>query len=288
MEYIFHILILFSIYGILALAQNLVMGEAGLLTVAGGAFYGIGAYVVAILTTTYGFSVLPSLIIAPVIAGGIAFIVGASFARFRDDYFLLATLGFLMIFNTLVKNWETFTGGAFGIAKIPKLDLFGFVFNTPSSFVWLGLFMLLVVSAISFFITNSSFGRVLNAIREDEDALKIFGYNTTIYKLLIFSFGAALSAVAGVLFASYLSFIDASLFTVDVSILLWSMIILGGMAKNSGALLGAFILIILPEFLRFVDFPNEFVGLARVLIYSLLLVFFMLYQPRGILGEYKI
>src|SRR3989338_5659382 len=140
MEYFFHITILVSIYGILALAQNLVMGGTGLLTIAGAAFYGIGAYTMAILATSFGFNFFTVLIIAPIIAGLIALLVGASFARFRDDYFLLATLGFLMIFHTVVRNWEEVTGGAYGIPGISKPEIFGFVFKSPETFFILALF----------------------------------------------------------------------------------------------------------------------------------------------------
>ncbi len=288
MEYIFHILILSSIYGILALAQNLVMGETGLLSIAGAAFYGIGAYVAAILSTRFGWSIMATLCIAPIVAGGIALIVGTSFARFRDDYFMLATLGFLMIFNTVAKNWETLTNGSYGIAGIPKPHIFGFSFDTPATFIFLSIFILLIVIGVSYFISHSSFGRALNAIREDEDALSIFGYKTSRYKLIIFTIGAALSSLGGVLFASYITFIDPNLFTINESLLLWTMIILGGIGKNHGALLGALLLIIIPEMLRFVGFPTEIAGLMRQCIYGLLLVFLMLYRPKGILGQYKL
>jgi branched-chain amino acid transport system permease protein len=288
MEYIFHIIIIASIYGILALAQNLVMGSTGLLTVAGAAFYGIGAYVAAIFATKFGFDIMTTLIIAPIIAGFIALLVGITFARFRDDYFMLATLGFLMIFHTVVRNWEGVTGGAYGIAGIAKPYIFGFILETPFSFVLLALIILFIVTAICYFISRSSFGRVLNAIREDEDALKIFGYKTSTYKLMAFVIGAALSSLGGVLIASYITFIDANLFTINESILLWAMVLLGGIAKNRGALLGALLLIAIPEALRFIGFPNEIAGLMRQCIYGLLLVIFMLYQPKGILGTYKI
>lgn len=288
MEYLIHIIIIVSIYGIMALAQNLVMGSTGLLTVAGAAFYGIGAYLAAIFATKFGFDIMTMLIIAPIITGLIALSVGATFARFRDDYFMLATLGFLMIFHTVVRNWEAVTGGSYGIAGISKPHIFGLTLETPFSFVWLALVILLVVTAICYFISRSSFGRVLNAIREDEDALKIFGYKTSTYKLIAFVIGASLTALGGVLFASYITFIDSNLFTVNESILLWAMIILGGIAKNRGALLGALLLIAIPEALRFIGFPNEVAGLMRQCIYGLLLVLFMLYQPKGILGTYKL
>lgn len=288
MEYLLHILILFSIYGILALAQNLVMGSAGLLTIAGAAFYGIGAYTAAILTTRFGLNIFTALVIAPAVAGLIALLVGTTFARFRDDYFLLATLGFLMIFHTIVRNWEALTGGSFGIAGISKPHIFSFTFDTPLSFFVLSLIILLIVTGVCYFISRSSFGRVLNAIREDEDALQIFGYKTSTYKLIAFIIGASLSSLGGVLLASHITFIDANLFTVNESILLWAMIVLGGIAKNNGALLGAFLLITIPEVLRFIGFPIEFAGLMRQCVYGLLLVFLMLYRPRGILGQYKL
>jgi branched-chain amino acid transport system permease protein len=288
MEYIFHISILISIYGILALAQNLAMGATGLLTVAGAAFYGIGAYVAAILSTKLGLNIFSTLIIAPVVAFLTAFFVGASFARFRDDYFLLATLGFLMVWSTVARNWEALTGGAFGIAGISKPQFFGIILNTPFSFLWLALAVFALVIIVSVLISRSSFGRVLNAIREDEDALSIFGYRTASYKLLIFSIGAAISALAGVLFASYITFIDTRAFTVNESILLWAMIILGGIASNRGAIVGAVLLITIPEALRFVGFPLEFAALLRQFLYGLLIVLLMLYWPKGIMGKYKL
>lgn len=287
MEYIFHITILVSIYGILALAQNLVMGNTGLLSISGAAFYGIGAYVAAILATKFGWSIVGTFFIVPIIAGGIAAMIGMTFARFRDDYFMLATLGFLMIFNTVAKNWEALTNGSYGIAGIPKPYIFGFALETPKTYVLLALLILIIVLVISYLISRSSFGRVLNAVREDEDALKIFGYKTSRYKLVIFSIGAAISAWGGVLFASYITFVDPTSFTVNESILLWAMIILGGLGKNRGALFGALLLIIIPEALRFVGFPTEIAALMRQFIYGLLLVFLMLYRPKGILGTYK-
>ncbi len=288
MDYIFHIGIIFAIFGILALAQNLVMGMTGLLTIAGAAFYGIGAYVTGILAINFGWNIIPLLIIAPIVAGLIALLVGMVFARFRDDYFMLGTLGFLMIFHTVVRNWESLTGGAYGIAGIPKPHIFGFTFGTPASFVWLTFFCLAIVVTICYFISRSSFGRVLNAIREDEDALKIFGYSTSKYKLIAFVLGGAMSAVSGVLIASYITFIDPNLFSINESILLWAIIILGGISRNRGALLGAFLLITIPEALRFVGFPDEFAALLRQCIYGLLLVVLVLYRPKGIWGIYKL
>jgi ABC-type branched-subunit amino acid transport system permease subunit len=137
MEYLFHILILFSVFGTLALAQNLVMGEAGMLSASSAAFYGVGAYVVGILTTKLGLSFFTVLLIAPAIGCLVAFLIGTTFVRFRGDYFMLSSLGFLMIFNTVARNWEALTGGSYGISGISKPNVFGLTLGTPFSFLFL-------------------------------------------------------------------------------------------------------------------------------------------------------
>lgn len=153
--------------------------------------------------------------------------------------------------------------------------------------------LLVIVSAVliflfSKFITDSSFGRVLKAIREDEQAIQVFGYKTHQYKLAIFVIGAVMASIAGAFFASYITFIDPSTFTINESIFILSIIILGGLANLRGSVLGALFLILLPEILRFVGFPSEIAAQMRVLVYGALLVILMLYRPQGLLGEYKL
>jgi branched-chain amino acid transport system permease protein len=129
---------------------------------------------------------------------------------------------------------------------------------------------------------------VLKAIREDEQAIQVFGYHTSYYKLAIFVIGAAMASVAGGFFASYITFIDPSTFSLNESIFLLSIIILGGLANNRGAVLGAVFLILLPEILRFVGFPSDIAAQMRQVTYGLLLVILMLYRPQGLVGEYKL
>ena len=134
----------------------------------------------------------------------------------------------------------------------------------------------------------SSFGRVLKAIREDEDAIQVFGYNTHQFKLTIFVIGAGMAAVAGSLFASYITFIDPTTFTLVESIFILAIVILGGLANLRGAVLGALFLILLPELLRFVGFPPDIAAQMRQVVYGAILVILMLYRPQGLLGEYKL
>ena len=148
--------------------------------------------------------------------------------------------------------------------------------------------VLAVVYFIARFITRSSFGRVLKAIREDEEAISVFGYNTTYYKLVIFVISAMLAAIAGSLFASYITFIDPSSFSLNESIFILAIIILGGLSSNRGAVVGAAFLIILPEALRFVGFPSDVAAQMRQVVYGLILILLMLYRPQGFLGEYRL
>ena len=128
----------------------------------------------------------------------------------------------------------------------------------------------------------------MKAIREDEKAIQIFGYKTLNYKLTVFVVGAMMAAAAGSLYAAYITYIDPSTFTVNESIFIIAIIILGGLASLRGSLIGAVFLILLPEFLRFVGFPDEIAAQMRQAVYGLLLILLMLYRPQGIVGEYKL
>ena len=172
--------------------------------------------------------------------------------------------------------------GPLGIPGIPRPSIFGYTFTSNLSFLIISVLILAAVYAICHFIANSSFGRVLKAIREDEEAISIFGYNVLRYELAIFVIGAVLAAVAGSLFASYITFVDPSSFSLNESIFILAIIILGGLASNKGAVWGAVILIILPELLRFVGFPDEIAAQMRQVVYGVILILLMLYRPQGL------
>ena len=137
-------------------------------------------------------------------------------------------------------------------------------------------------------MVNSSFGRILKAIREDEKAIQVFGYRTSFYKSIIFVISAMMAAVAGSLFASYITFIDPSTFTLHESIFILAIVILGGLANLKGSIWGALFLILLPEVLRFVGFPGDIAAQMRQVVYGVILIILMLYRPQGLVGEYKL
>lgn len=288
MEYLIHIGIIVAIYSILALSLNLVVGYAGLLSITQAAFYGIGAYVIAIMLTSLGTNFFVSLILGMIISGVLSLAIGFVLSRFKDDYYALGSFGFNVIIYSIFLNWQSLTRGPLGIPGINRPSIFGFEFSSNVSFLILSVIFAIVIFFASEYITNSSFGRVLKAIREDDETIQVFGYRTLWYKLMIFVIGAMMASIAGSLFASYITFIDPSSFSLNESIFILSVIILGGLASNRGSVIGAVILILLPEILRFVGFPTDVAAQMRQVSYGLILILLMLYRPQGIKGEFRL
>lgn len=288
MEYFVHLAIMVGIYAILALSLNLAVGYAGILSVTHAAFFGVGAYATAILLTRYDFNFLLAMPIGIALTGLCSLFIGAVLSKFRGDFVALGSVGFNMIVWSVFLNSEGLTRGPLGIPGIPRPEFFGFTFSGNLSFLLLVFALAFLVYLVARFVERSSFGRVLKAIREDEEALQVFGYRALHFKLAVFVIGAGMAAVAGALFASYITFIDPSSFTINESIFILSAIILGGLASNRGAVIGAVILVLLPEFLRFVGFPSDIAAQMRQAVYGLLLILLMLYRPQGLVGEYRL
>lgn len=292
MEYLVHLGVLFAIFAILALSLQLVVGYTGLLSVTHAAFYGIGAYTTALLITNLGVNFFVALVAGLVLSASVALLVGLVLSKFRGDYYALASLGFNVIVFSIFLNWQSLTRGPLGIPGIdrPVVDLGFMMYEVRENFAFLilSLILLLLIYRASYLVTHSSFGRALKAIREDEEALAVFGYHTLLFKLAVFVASAGVAAVAGALYASYITFIDPSSFTINESIFILAIIILGGLGSLRGAIIGAAVLILLPEALRFVGFPSDIAAQMRQVIYGLILVGLMLYRPQGLVGEYKL
>ena len=292
----------FGIWAILSVSLNLVVGFTGLLSVGHIGFFGIGAYTVAILTSdasyeqlrteaipTVGWPFFAALPIGVVLAGLAALAVGVVFNRFRDDIYVLVSFGFAIISFNVFLNWRALTRGAFGIHEIARPDIGGWVFDGELEFLGLVIVFLAAVILICWFIVTSSFGRVLTAIREDEQAAEVFGYRVTHYKLAVWVISAMMAGLAGGLFGSWTTFVDPNSFILLESILLVSIVILGGLATIWGSLLGAMAFVLLEEGMRFVPFlPTEFIGQARQVVLGILLVLLMLFRPQGLVGRYKL
>lgn len=288
MEYLIHLAILIGIYAILAMTLNLVVGYTGLLSITHAAFYGIGAYSVALLMTMAHWNFFPALLVGMLLSIAMSYGIGSVLSGLSGDYYVLGTVGFNFIIYSVFLNWQDLTRGPLGIPGIPKPELFGISFSSNAVFLVFVVLWCFAVWLVCRWITRSSFGRALKGIREDEVALQVFGYKTVQYKLVIFMISAGLASIAGGLFATYISFIDPSTFTVDESIFVLAIIILGGLANLRGSLLGALFLVLLPEILRFVGFPTDIAAQMRLFTYGALLVVLMMYRPQGLVGEYKL
>ncbi len=287
MGYLIHIAILFAIYSILGLSLNLIVGYTGLFSMTHAVFYGIGAYTTALLLTVKGMDFFASVAAGVMIAVVISLISGIVLSRFSDDYYAIVSLGFGVIVYAVFLNWQDLTRGPFGIPGIGRPSVMNFVFSSGGSFLILSMTALGLVFLASRFIVRSSFGRVLKAIREDEKAIRVFGYNTTYYKLAIFVMVAMMAAVAGSLYASYLTFIGPSIFMLRESIFILAIIILGGLGSLGGSIIGALFMILLPEVLRFVGLPSSIAAQMRQVIYGVILIVLMLYRPHGLIGKYR-
>ena len=287
MEYFLHILVITGIYIILALSLNLVVGYTGLASLGHAAFSCVGAYASALLALNYGVSPWLGLIIGACVAAVLGAVIGAPSLRLKGDYLALATFGLGVIVYSVAKNWVSVTRGPMGLPGIPGFSILGVQISTVWSYLILVTIFTLVTYAVMRRIVTSPFGRILRAIREDETAALAMGKDVNKYKIIVFVIGAFFAGIAGSLYAHYITFIDPSSFTVMESITILLMVVFGGMGSLSGSFVGAAILVILPELLRFVGMPSSIAAPLRQMIYGLLLIVLMLKRPQGILGKYR-
>lgn len=286
MDYLLHILIMISIYTILILAANLPVGMANLLTLAQGAFYGIGAYLSAWLLLSFQIPVLPALLIVGVITGIFSLLISYASLRLKGDFFILATLGFQLIVFSLLYNWTEVTRGPFGIPGIPAPLFAGyFPFRSNLHYALLSLSCAALVGLLFYNIMHSPYGRALKALRTDELQLIVTGRNILTLKSLTFFLSAVFSAFAGFIFASYVRYIDPTSFTLDESIFIISALFIGGLGNVKGSIAGALFIVLLPELLRFAGLPDSIAANSRQIIYGLSLVVVMMYFPKGFAGN---
>ncbi len=285
MDYIYHLLILITIYVTFVSTMNVIVGNLGILYLGHPAMFGIGAYTFAILTTQHGYGFFTALLAAGIITALAGFLLALPTLRLKSHYIGMATLGFLMIVHGLFVNLRDLTRGALGIPGIPKPNIFGHSFSTNLEFLLVSLLICALIGAIFYRIINSPFGKVIETIREDETAAKTLGKNTAKYKIQAFVLISFFAGIMGGVYASYIGFISPWNFALDQLIILIAAVIIGGMASFWGSVVGAALIILLPEPLRFMDLPTDIVGAMRNAIYGLLVILFMIFKPNGILGK---
>ena len=272
MEYLLHLLILICIYTILSQSLSLVSGYSGQISLAHAGFYGIAAYTAALMSVNYGTAPLSNMLLALLLSGIIAFVVAKVAVKTVDDYFVIITLGIQVVMFSIMNNWQTVTNGPLGIAGIPTFTLFGILVESKWAFLLVSAFFTTLVWFVLCNLMKSPFGRVLKGLSEDEVYTGSLGKNVAQAKVVSFVISGMLASIAGVLYAYYVSYIDPTSFTLDESIFILSIVIIGGMQKLWKIFLAAAFLVLLPEALRFIGLPSSIAANIRQIIYGLALI----------------
>jgi branched-chain amino acid transport system permease protein len=282
--YIIHLLIIIGIWIILVAGLNVALGYTGLLNLGHVAFFAIGAYTSALLVKA-GVPFVVAFIAAGLFASVWGYGLMFATRKLKGDYLALATLGFAYIVGSLLTNWTDLTRGPMGIPGIPKPSFFGF--NISSNLMYLGFVAVVCVLSllVMWRIVKSPFGKLLQACRDDELGLRILGKNTFALKWKAMMISAFFAGIAGSLFAHYITFIDPTSFHLEEIILMLTILIVGGIASLRGSVVATFVIILIPESLRFLSLPSAIVGPLRQVIYAMILLGILLYRPRGLFGR---
>ena len=262
-------IILICVNVIMAASLNLINGYTGQFSIGHAGFMAVGSYVGVVATTSFHLPFIVALILGAICAGFLGFLIGIPTLRLRGDYLAIATLGLGEIIRIVIMNIE-YVGGAAGFKGIPHL----------TNFTWVFFAMLFTLFFIKNFV-NSSHGRACIAIRENEIAAEAMGVNTTKYKVMAFTIGAAFAGIAGGLFAHQFYLISPNSFTFLASFNYLIMVVLGGMGSITGSIAGAFVVTFISAALA--SFPE-----ARMIIYALALILLMFYRPQGLFGYMEI
>src|SRR5919199_1067669 len=288
MSYVMLLLTGMCIYAILTLSLNLLVGYTGIPSFAHGVFFGIGAYVVALVMLKLGWPFPLAVLLAVLLTGLIAALVGVPALRLGGDYFFLACFAIIFIVTRILFNWQDVTNGPYGVYGIPKPSFFGATVGSGLPFLLLSLAALALVLFVIWRLVHSPYGLMLQGIRDDELVVSTLGRDVTRAKVVVFAIAGGLAAVAGGLYATFYGVIDPSAFGVPVIILLWSMLFIGGAGNLYGPVLGAGLLLFLPEGLRLLGMESVKAGEIQQMIYGLLLIFLMIFRPQGLAGKYVV
>lgn len=267
-------------YVVLGLGLNIVVGLAGLLDLGYVAFYAVGAYSYALLNLHFDLGFWTALPLGGLLAALFGVVLGFPVLRLRGDYLAIVTLGFGEIIRLILENWNAFSMGPSGISNIPRPGFLGVEMSLDQAMVFMYYLMLALLLVTIFVVNrlqNSRLGRAWLALREDEIACQAMGVDKTKTKLIAFALGAFWAGLIGVIFAAKTTFVNPASFTFMESAIILSIVVLGGMGSVVGVVLGALILILLPEYLRFLA---EY----RMLAFGAILVAMMIFKPDGLIA----
>ncbi len=286
MDYLINIFVFILIFSIVVQSLNFILGSLGIVSMCHAIFFGIGAYTSALMSIHVG----GNFFLGALAGFAIAFVVGCLLAapslRVQDEYLIVFTVGFQMVMFEFFLTARNITRGQGGIPDIPPVSLFGWSFDSSLSFLLFLLVVTIIIFALSRRLFFSPFGRALKAIREDESAARSLGKNSLVFKVIMFGLSGGIAAIGGSLLAHYVSYITPTNFSVEISISLLVMVILGGMGNFWGPLVGSAVLVGLPELLRFIPGSGGLIDATREILYGVILMLAMIYRPQGILPEH--
>ena len=268
--------ITFLVFAVVAFSQDIILGRAGIFNMGHAIFFGIGAYTTAILNVQFGFEIIetiPFAIIFPVI---ISVLLAGPIIHLRGDYLLVATIGFNIIFEQVLKN-NVFdvTGGPNGIFGIDVVRVFGYELWSDTAIYYIAFGLLIITLFIIRNLDNSKYGRALYYINKNEIAAKSMGINISYYKLFAFALGAAIAGAAGAVFAIQYSAVSPESFNFMQSVMFFAIVLVGGSASLPGVIIGTFVMFVLPEL--FTEFKE-----SRYLIFGAAMVLTMVLRPNGV------
>jgi branched-chain amino acid transport system permease protein len=276
-SYVIKIISNVLLYSIIALSVNLIVGFSGQLDFGRSAFAGIGAYFSALTFTKLGFPFLVSLIGGGLFAALFGWLLGLLCRKTSFDYLTLITIGFSEITRLVINNWTSVTGGAYGF-QTSRPTFFGHELNSPIEMYFFSLILLVISYICMYLIVHSKIGRAFQALRDDPIAASYSGINVKNYKVKAFAIASFFTGLGGAAMVHYTRFASATNYTIDESLIMLQMPILGGLGSLSGSIIGAAILVVIPELSRVVY-------QYRLFITGILMVLLMLFAPRGIMGR---
>lgn len=281
MEYILNIGVQVSIFVILASSYNLVIGYGGLASVAHPIFYAFGAYGASLLAIHTGMSALPAVLLGGLIAVLASVLLALSALRVSGDYLLIASLGFQLGILQLIRNFE-FTGGPGGLSNIPST-----ITGTMRSPVFLGICVACAAATVWLIsrIVHGPYGRAITAMRDEELAFSALGRNAMSIKVVVFAIGCGIAGIAGGLYAFYFQYVSPEQYEVLQSAAILTMVVLGGMSTTWGPVVGAILLIAVPQGITFLNLPPNVMAPLQGIIFTSLVLLFLFWRPAGLVGN---
>lgn len=283
MEYVISVIVLMGIYIILSSSFNLIIGYGGLISIAHPIFFALGAYTTGVLSINTTISPLLTIILGGLLALVFSLLLSLPSLRISGDYLLITSIGFQLGLLEIIKHLG-FTGGASGLGNIPNIIEFG---NRSSVFALISIATAVLVFLSIRWLIDGPYGLLITAMRDDELVCKSLGRNAMKVKLVIFAIGSSFAGIAGGIYAFFYQYINPDQFEILQSSMILTMVVVGGMGSQWGPVLGAVLLLFLPQAIGFLNFPPSLMAPLQGLLYSLLVIIFLFIRPNGLIASNK-